>query len=150
MSDYQENLDKWKLLVGGFILSFGDIEMITYRLWKEVFPGREFPKQFSDRTGKLIGKLSEDKEKNSRIIELLKKANGLSQKRHTIAHNPMEVQVFKHTKTGSLLAQSAIRSPISEDYIDDSELEELVAEADFLVSDLYAQIGVVTNVPTSI
>lgn len=147
MRDYQANLDKWKLLVGGFILSFGDIEMITFRLWQKLYGDREFPKQFSDRTAKLIGKLSEAEEKNGKLINLLRQANKLSAKRHTIAHNPMEVQVFEHTRTGRLLTESAISSPINGDYIDDLELEELVAEAEHLVSDLFIEVGYVVKEP---
>lgn len=150
VSDYDANLDKWKLLVGGFILSFGDIEMITYRLWRELYEDREFPKQFSDRTGKLIGKLAEEENKNKTLIELLKKANKLSIKRHTIAHNPMAVQVFEHTPTGRILTELAIFSPVNEDYIDDLELEELVAEAENLVSDLFVAVGYVAKEPKPI
>ena len=147
MNDYQENIDKWKLLVGGFILSFGDIEMITYRLWQEQYGDREFPKQFSDRANKLIGKLRENEKENDQLINLLRKANDLAKKRHTIAHNPMEVQVYQHTQTGHVFTESAIFSPVSEDYIDDAELEELVAEAKFLVTDLYIQLGFIANDP---
>ena len=150
MSDYETNIDKWKLLVGGFILSFGDIEMITYRLWCNLYGDREFPKQFSDRTGKLIGKLAEKESGNEALIGLLKKANKLSNKRHTIAHNPMEVQVFEHTPTGRIFTESAIFSPINDDYIDDLELEELVAEAENLVADLFIEVGYVAKEAKSI
>jgi len=34
---------KWRDLVGGFILAFSEIGIITYRLWNDLFPDQRMP-----------------------------------------------------------------------------------------------------------
>jgi len=146
---HEEELESWKLLVGGFMLAFGDIELLTYRLWAHYFPDRDILKQFSDRTRKIIGRLKAVGGKED-LIDLLVQANGLSEKRNTVAHNPMQVQVYQHSKTGELVLRKAITSPVNDDYIDDLELEELQAEAEHIVIELYKIIGSHLEEPTAI
>jgi hypothetical protein len=137
---HEKELESWKQLVGGFMLAFGEIELLTYRLWAHCFPDRNIVKQFSDRTGKIIGKLKEVGGKED-LIDLLVQANVLSEKRNTVAHNPMQVQVYQHSKTGDLISRMAITSPVNDDYIDDLELEELQADAERIVTEFYKIIG---------
>jgi hypothetical protein len=67
----------------------------------------------------------------------------MADKRNTIAHNPMQAQVFQHGRTGELLIELAISSQTNEDYIDDAELKELRAAMEDLVTRLYISLGII-------
>jgi hypothetical protein len=139
--DTSDPMARWRDLVGGFILAFGDIELLTHRLWQEVVGTQPPPVFFKERTRKLLGYLRKDEEKNKEIIGALVEALRIADKRNTVAHNPMHVQVFQHTETGQLLIEQAISSATSDDYIDDLELIELRAAAEDLVARLYIAMG---------
>jgi len=136
-----DEYQKWRDLVGGFILAFGDIELITHQLWREYFEDQTPPVFFKERTSKLMGQLRHDEEANREIISALTEALRIADKRNTVAHNPMQVQVFEHSKTGELFFEQAISSATNDDYIDDLELMELRGKAEQLVSQLYMKIG---------
>jgi hypothetical protein len=138
---YKKEMDKWCHLVGSFILSFGDIELITYRLWKECFPDNRAPNRFKERTNKIIDYLKEQEEVENEIIKNLQRALKIANRRNTIAHNPVQVQVFQHSRTGQLMAEQAICSITNKDYIDDLELIELKGEVEDILSSLYMKIG---------
>jgi bisphosphoglycerate-independent phosphoglycerate mutase (AlkP superfamily) len=76
-------------------------------------------------------------------VKVLEQALRLADKRNTVAHNPMQVQVFEHSKTCEVLFKQAITSETAGDYIDDAELAELRAEAEDLVTKLYLALGYV-------
>ena len=61
---------KWRDLIGGFILAFGEIEFITYKLWDDLFPGQKPPDQFRPRARKIVAHLQESAEKDERVIPL--------------------------------------------------------------------------------
>ena len=133
---------KWRDLVGGFILAFGEIEVFTYRLWREHLTELPPPRNFKSRTEKLISAL-EKEDKYAPIIGQLSEALRLADKRNTVAHNPMAVQVFEHTKTGHIFIDHAITSQTNDNYIDDLELKELLAQAEDIVTELFKLVGYV-------
>jgi hypothetical protein len=133
---------KWRDLVGGFILSFGDIELTTFRLWRDHVGINPVPHNFKERTGILLGKLRRLGAEYEVVVNVLVQALRLADKRNTVAHSPMQVQVFEHSKTGEVLFEQAITSQTSDDYIDDAELTELRAEAEDLAARLYMSLGV--------
>jgi hypothetical protein len=45
---------QWRDLVGGVILAFGDIELMTFRLWRDHVPGEAPPHSFKERTGRVL------------------------------------------------------------------------------------------------
>lgn len=134
-------MQKWRGLVGGFILAFGDIEVITHRLWRAYFGSETAPVFFKERTSKTLGRLRQDELTNKEVIDALVEALQIADKRNTVAHSPMQVQVFEHSKTGQLLIEQAIRSVTTDDYIDDLELKELRGTAEQLVIRLYIALG---------
>ena len=67
----------------------------------------------------------------------------LADKRNTVAHHPMQVQVHQHSTTGEVFFEQAISSETTDDYIDDAELTELRAQAEELVATLYFALGYV-------
>jgi hypothetical protein len=129
--------EKWRDLVGGFILAFGEIELFTYHIWPQYLSSKKPPQLFKPRAWALIAALQVGLDTSRETVEALKEAVSLSEKRNTIAHNPTMVEVYEHTQTGALIARRAIFSRKSKEFIDDAELEELVAAAEDIVSRLY-------------
>jgi hypothetical protein len=91
--------------------------------------------------------LRRDEQKNREVISAFVDALRIADKRNTVAHNPMQVQVFEHSKTGQILVEQAISSSTTDDYIDDAELMELRSEAEDLVVRLYMAIGFLSKDP---
>ena len=122
-------------------MAFGEIEFITYRLWKDFFPDQRPPEKFRLRTNQILDHLQETSEKADTVIQLLTDAVGLAEKRNIVAHNPMQVQVFQHTPTGQMMIDHAITCRKTEEYIDDLDLKEFRAQAEDLVWKLYMALG---------
>lgn len=141
MYDINDPMAKWRDLVGGFILAFGDIELQSFRLWRQHVGTSPIPHNFKERTGRVLTKLRNLGPENEVAIGIFEQSLRLADKRNTVAHHPMQVQIFKHSKTGEVLFDAAISSEISDDYIDDAELMELRAEAEDLASRLYMALG---------
>jgi len=146
IDEFEAEQAKWRDLVGGFILAFGDVETITHRLWRDHCAGKP-PVFFKERTTKLLSVLLSAHPRNDDVIGCLQEALQIANKRNTIAHNPMQAQVFQHSKTGKILIENAISSETSDDYIDDLQLIELRAEAEELVTRLYMALGFLTKEP---
>jgi hypothetical protein len=144
-SEFEQELEqaKWRDLVGGFVLAFGDVEVITYRLWKDHCKGKA--PLFKPRVKTLLEALKKLETRNDAVISCLEAALNMADKRNTIAHNPMQAQVFQHGRTGELLVEMAISSVTTDDYIDDAELKQLRTEAEDLVSRLYMSLGFIEN-----
>ena len=140
-SEFETEQEKWRDLVGGFILAFGDVEVITHRLWKDHCRGK--PPLFKPRVRALLSALRNANPQNDEVIACLEAALSLVDRRNTIAHNPTQAQVFQHSRTGEMLIEMAISSETSDDYIDDAKLKELSAEVEDLVTRLYISLGLV-------
>ena len=97
------------------------------------------PHNFKERAGQVISKLNGNKYKYLR--ELLERAVKISDKRNTIAHNPMQLHIQEHKKAGTLHPVFAVSSFMGGDYIDLIELKELVAEAVDISAGLYDASG---------
>jgi hypothetical protein len=131
---------KWRDLVGGFILAFGDIELVSHKLWNRYYPDTEPPVNFKERTGKLLWHARQDARVKAPAIDALESSLRLADRRNTIAHNPMQVQVYQHSTLGSLVLQLAISSPASDQFITDEALQALRSEVEEVASTLYANI----------
>lgn len=140
---------KWRDLVGGFILAFGEIEFITYRLWNDLFPDQKPPEKFRPRAKQILDHLQASHEKDEAVIQLINDAVDLAAKRNIVAHNPMQVQVFQHTRTGQIMIEHAITCRKTEEYIDDLDLKELRAQAEDLVWKLYMALEYLPDVSQS-
>jgi hypothetical protein len=137
---------KWRDLVGGFILAFGDIELTTFYLWREFVEGYSIPHNFKERTGRVLSALRR-LDGYGAVVLALEQSLRLADKRNTIAHNPIQVQVYEHSKTGEVLFAHVIASQTAEDYIDDAELAELKAEAEDIATRLYLELGYIWERP---
>lgn len=144
MSDnHDDPMAKWRDLIGGFILAFGDIELISFRLWRNHVKRLPIPHNFKDRTGQVLAALRRLGSGHEKVINPLEQAMRLADKRNTVAHHPMQVQVYQHSTTGEVLFEQAISSETTDDYVDDAELTELRAEAEGLAAELYMALGCV-------
>jgi hypothetical protein len=128
---------KWRDLVGGFILAFGDIEFSTFFLWEHYFGSEKASNNFKERTSKILGKLRSDSQASQTVIESLVEALKISDKRNTVAHHPLQVQVFRHSATGKLITQLGISSETTDDFVSDEELTQLRARTEELRTRLY-------------
>lgn len=146
LSEFEIEQSKWRELVGGFILAFGDVEVITHRLWRDHCNGKA--PFFKPRVEGILTALRKLQAQNDEVIACLEAAYRMADKRNTIAHNPMQAQVFQHGRTGELLIEMAISSETTNDYIDDAELKELRAEAEDLVTRLYMSLGFIEKACT--
>ena len=140
----QSEEEKWRDLVGGFILTFGEIELFTYLVWSD-YCHTTPPHRFGDRVKGLLAALRMDEAKNRKVIEALGEALRLADKRNTVAHNPTQVEIFEHSRTGQVFLARGIYSRRSSDYIDDIELAGLRESAEHIASRLYASIGALSN-----
>src|SRR5262245_12951435 len=52
--------DEWRMLIGTFILAFGELEHFALVLWQRYFPSKDPPKGFRQRTEKVLGKVKAD------------------------------------------------------------------------------------------
>jgi hypothetical protein len=135
----KDPMAKWRDLVGGFILAFGQIELITFRLWRDHCQG-EPSHNFTVRTGAVIAALRRDERNHTELVALLERSLQLAGKRNTIAHHPMQVQVFRHSESGEVVLEQAIASEINDDYIDDGELRELRSDVERLAKALITSV----------
>lgn len=134
------SIQEWQILVGRFILAFGDIELLTYRIWRDRFSENP-PQRFGARTKRIIAHLDEAAQADRALLALLTKARELAKRRNVVAHNPVQVQVFQHTATGKLYMENAIQCTKTHALIDDLELMELASSAESIVSKLYIELG---------
>src|SRR4249919_540735 len=116
MENSQSALDpmaQWRDLVGGFILAFGDIELISFRLWREHVGVGPVPYNFKVRTERVLANIKGSDRVPAGVSALLEASLRLADRRNTVAHHPMQVQVFQHSTTGELLFEQAISSEIN-------------------------------------
>jgi len=139
--DSSDPMAQWRDLIGGFILAFGDIELLTFRLWREHIGAELPPHNFKERTGRVLSALRKLGDNYPQVVSHLEASLRLADKRNTIAHHPMQVQVFKHNTTGEYFLEHAITSETNDDYITDQDLKQLRAEAENLLVALYTALG---------
>jgi bisphosphoglycerate-independent phosphoglycerate mutase (AlkP superfamily) len=99
------------------------------------------PHNFKERTGQVLSVLRRHGGDYERVVDIFVQSLRLADKRNTIAHNPTQVQVWEHSKTGGVMFEHAITSTTSAEYIDDAELTELRAEAEDISTRLYMALG---------
>lgn len=70
------------------------------------------------------------------LAELFVRAMRLADRRNTIAHNPVMVQVFQDLKTSEYSTELAINSDDNELYIDMEVLDTTLRECELLAGDI--------------
>ena len=140
MSEEADDFSKWERPVGRFILCFGEIELFTIYLWRELFGALEIPKQLRDRNRKMIGELKKRNMSESLVNSLIE-CNRLSERRNLVAHNPTKIHIFENTQTREIVkVETAVSSPLSDYYLDLDGMFSLAEEARVLRSKLSSQV----------
>ena len=139
MEQKTDGFEQWYYPVGKLIVSFGNIEFFTYRLWEHVFPEVEVPVEFKKIVNKLIGKLREHDGLSATVmISLLQQCHDLYDKRNIIAHNPATLNLFVDQKTDKfhssiqISPQKSFKKKKQLQSISYQELLDLVSQVDDL------------------
>jgi phosphoenolpyruvate-protein kinase (PTS system EI component) len=136
---YTEISLAWRDLIGDFMMEFSEIEYISYSLWYDKINTGKPSHNFKARTKQVISQLNSNTDKNIKV--LLEKAISIADKRNTIAHNPMLLQVFENKITRELHPEFAIATYIDGDYIDLPEMKEITADLIDIKTELYMTLG---------
>ena len=110
MSDFDGRLAEWERLIGRFILAFGEIELLTFILWRHYGLTPAPSHNFKERAGDILTRLRVDSTSLSKLVPFLEQSLRLADKRNAVAHHPICAQVFLHTRTGEHLIEFAVQS----------------------------------------
>src|ERR1700730_15439360 len=105
---WEDPSKKWAPLVGRFVLSFGDIENVTYLALRQLPKDKIFKTTSSLGFGMrvdLVIELVKDhgeigKRLSERFVDKLKAAKKLSETRNLIEHSPVVFKVYHHPAEG--------------------------------------------------
>ena len=138
MSDFDDRLAQWERLIGRFVLAFGEIELLTFMLWRHYGLAQVPSHNFKERAGVILTRLRADATNLSMLVPLLEQSLRLADKRNAVAHHPICAQVFRHTRTGELLIEMAVQSQTNDEYITDQELAALGDQTRDLAFQMYS------------
>jgi hypothetical protein len=147
---WQDPRSKWAPLVGRFILSFGDIENVTYLALLQLPKDKIFQTTSTLGFGKrvdLVIELIKDhaeigKSLSERFVEKLKAAKKLSETRNLVAHSPVVMKVYHHPKEGWTHREIALANAKNRDRdISLAILKKAVTESERLAKGLYNVYG---------
>lgn len=144
MNDEQTD---WEVFTGRLIISFGEIELLTHRLfglWLPEKSGHECT--LPQRLDKLIGyvdHLTDQSAKKQRLIDLLIECRKLHVIRNQVAHNPTILTKFDETNYENEITDlRGENDPISLE-----QLHEYADEAQSVKSELLIIVSQYTNQP---
>ena len=148
-NNFIEEMQEWRILVGTTILSFGEIELITYKCLAHI-PKDKIHKSLSSlpftKRIDLIIEILESRKINDTefndFINNLKSARKLAKYRNLLAHNPLAVDVYMDKVTGDIEVEQLISSIKNENkVISLGKLKEIALEAELLSSKLYQSLN---------
>ena len=140
----------WEMLVGRFMLAFGDIENATLLALERISSDSIMRTARSLLLAKRIELLTEILEAKEGIsasaradfIETLARVKSLADKRNLIAHNPLILEFYEHGHTGELVSQGVIASTRNENKrINIGTMQKLVQQLEECRTLLFDQYG---------
>lgn len=138
---------EWEIYTGRLIVSFGDIELLTYKLfeiWLESKSSKDYT--LGKRLDKLIGyvdRLETEDGKKQKIKDLLIEAKKLNRKRNQIAHNPILLRKFDNSN--SVYERAIVDLRGKNETLSLEELHEDADAADSLKSELFILVSQLTK-----
>ena len=147
MSTFEsEGKEKWAQMIGYIFISFGDIEMITYRCIR-TFPSENIlpsvrNMKLAARIDLICNVLSSkfDARDSNKMVSLLGRVKHLAKKRNLIAHNPMSLDIYENEQGKITGLKEVIRSEIDDSkYVHYDELNELYNEITEIVPKLLSE-----------
>jgi len=141
--------EEWEQLIGKAILSFAEIELITYHFLKHIPQDDIFQAvsrlSFGHRVDLILRILNGRNglpDVGEKFKENLQKARKLTEVRNLIAHNPTMLDVYEHRESGAIGVERTIRAVRNQQrFLDLAGLKEYAAEVEDLVGDLWMNIG---------
>ncbi|MDO8826834.1 hypothetical protein [Methylophaga sp.] len=140
-----EQFTEWEVYVGRLIVSFGDIELLTFKLFENWFTGVT-TKNYSleQRLNKLIDhvtRISDKDEKRDELKMLLIRSKQLKKFRNLVAHNPVVLKKYNESEYEDVVFDLRKKAePISIE-----KLNELSDEARSLASELFIIVSQYTG-----
>jgi hypothetical protein len=139
-----EHAALWESLVGKAILRFGDIELVLIKCL-EVIPADTIAEStarlgFSQRAELLIEILEARTDRTpdlNQLLECLKRAKPLANKRNLIAHNPVMLDIFVNEDETQMVAEHSISHARSGETMSLEDLKEFAATVEDLSSELW-------------
>lgn len=135
----------WEVFTGRLIISFAEIELLTYklfRLWLPEKSGQEYT--LAQRLDKLIGyadHVTDQSDKKQLLMNLLIACRKLNVIRNQVAHSPTILTKFDETTYENEITDlRGEKGPISLE-----QLHEYADEADSLKSELFIIVSQYTN-----
>jgi hypothetical protein len=141
---------RWAPHVGRFILSFGDIENVTYlallQLPKDAIYKTTSTLSFSKRVDLVIelveGHKNVSKRLRARFSEKLKSAKHLSGTRNQVAHSPLVLKVYTHPGYGWTHSEFGLANAKNrEKAMSLATLKKAASQAERLADSLYGLYG---------
>ena len=142
--------DKWVVLVGRLIVSFGDIENITYlallQLPKDSIFESTSKLGFGSRVDLLLEILSGHENLDPALREAFSKkllaAKKMAEIRNTVAHSPLMLSVYKHPTEEWMHTELSLGNAKNKDNaLTLEKLSTSAAEVEELAKDLYKLYG---------
>lgn len=136
---------EWEIFTGRLIVSFGDIELLTYKLFKWWIPdmcAKEYT--LDQRLNKLIGyvdRLTSQDERKNKIKDLLISAKKLCIQRNQVAHNPTVLKKYDD----SLYENVIVDLRGENEAMSLEQLHEYADEAELVASELFILISQFTD-----
>jgi hypothetical protein len=140
--------ERWALLVGRLVLSFGDIEFHLLQCLVHVpaqnLYGQYRDKEFVAKANKAIEVLRGSTIKPQRVkklVSLVNKAIKCAKNRNLIAHNPLRLAIYS-SGIGNLDFRPEIRSLRNQErFLTLPELEALASESEALAGQFYEALN---------
>jgi hypothetical protein len=144
--------EAWRAVVGKAIVSFGELELITYKCLAHI-PSDQISES-SSRLGfaqrvDLIVEILEGRaplpEFIAQFVNMLKRAKVLAKTRNDIAHNPVMLNVFVNEVSGDVALEHSIATARGGRVIDLAAAKEFADEVEGLAAKMWLQIGKVAE-----
>ena len=135
----------WEVYTGKLIVSFGDIELLTYKLFESWLPCKKAQEYtLGKRLNKLIGyldRLPDNSKKKDSIKNMLISANRLNDIRNQVSHNPVILKKFDKSKYEAQVTDlRGENDPVSLE-----QLNEYANEVESLKAELFIAVSQYTN-----
>lgn len=121
---------RWQLLIGSFILTFGEIEHSVHLMWKRAFGSKPEPQSFQARVDKLIGRIKDNTSLSQALPGLLIEAKALWEYRNTVAHHPLSLQVYRHEVSRKITPVLRVASRSGDTSVTEVELRRFCEQAE--------------------
>ena len=124
------------MLIGTFILAFGELEQLTYAVWARCCQDKHPPNTLGNTIKELVTIVKAKPELSAAIPKLLDEVQRLATYRNTIAHNPLSLQVLKDEASGIRTPIIRIASRKGDEHVTSEQLRRAGKQAQRLAQEL--------------